>query len=251
MAKAVLLLHGWLSDVNDFSSLLPFLKKHYDHIERITYPGHGKGENYEDFDEEKTIALVDQTFLNLQKQYEEIDVIGFSMGGALGVYLSQKYDFNKLVLLAPAIKYFNLMMPFSKIRHLIKCGYYFEKAALLKNEKEKEEFKERLKCVFEDDKYCLNFARTKYLKLYFRHAFKNFQKVIEKANENLIEITNPTFLAWGELDQLVPKDSVTYLFDLCTNENKQLMIYEDLSHILILSKANEKIVKDIEEFLKN
>jgi hypothetical protein len=34
MGNAVFLLHGWLSDINDFACLLPFLENHYKHIER-------------------------------------------------------------------------------------------------------------------------------------------------------------------------------------------------------------------------
>lgn len=251
MKKAIVLLHGWLSDINDFEALLPLLKKEYDHIERVCYDGHGDGADPYDFDDVKTFELVDNTMLTLQKKYEVIDVVGFSMGGALAVYLSQHYDFRKLVLLAPANKYLNFTMPFSRMKHWLRCLFYLEKARLLKNDEEKELYKEKLRATFEDDKFSFTFFKDKYLKRYFRHVFRVFQKIIEKANENIVEIKNPCFIAWGKLDQVVPKQSVEYLHELCINENKKLMIYEDLSHMLILSKDNQKIVNDIIEFLKD
>jgi len=251
MGKAILLLHGWLSDINDFEALIPILKKNYQHIEKLTYPGHGSEDDYNDFVADKTIDLVEEAFKRLESKYKIIDVIGFSMGGALASYFSNKYNFRKLVLLAPANKYINLIIPFSKMKYIIKNFYEMQKAFIFRKEEEVTTYKQKLKAVVEDDRQSLKFLRDRYLKSYFRHAYKNFQEVINTCNEGLTEIKNPCFIAWGELDQLVPKESVTHIYEMCTNENKQLKIYEDLSHLLILSSNNETICQDIEKFLED
>lgn len=249
MEKAVFLLHGFLSDQNDFQPLLSFLEQNYDHVERITYPGHGIGENYLDFNWEKTIQQVEESFERLYLKYQIIDVIGYSMGGAIAVYLSKKYTFRKLILLAPANKYLNLLIPFSKLKHIIVNFYEIQKAFILRKEEDKELYKERIKSVLEDDLYSIKFLKEKYLKLYFHHAYINFRSIIQKSNEDLNNINNPCFIAWGKLDQLVPKESVMHLYNISTNVDKHLEIYDDLSHLLLLSQSNKKLIEDVENFI--
>lgn len=250
MKKAILLLHGWLSDINDFDSLVPKLDTMYDHIERFTYSGHS-GDDPNNFDDKKTFDSLDKTFKELQLEYEIIDVLGFSMGGALAVYLSQHYAFNKLILLAPANQYLNFKFTFSRIKHLFKTLYLYERAVIAKDEEIKELHKNNLRKILEDDKFSINFAKEKYLHRYFRNSFNTFRKVIKRVNDETKEIRNPLFIAWGNFDQLVPHASAKYLYDICTNETRKLVVYEEMSHTLILSKNNQKLVDDIIDFLKS
>lgn len=250
MKKAVILLHGWLGDINDFDNLIPKLEPIYDHIERFSYIGHGDDDPY-NFNAEDTFKSLDEVFRNLQLNYEIIDVVGFSMGGALAVYLSQHFAFNKLVLLAPANKYLNFKFTFSRIKHLFKTLYLYEKAVLSKDEESKENLKNTLRNIFDDDKFSLTFLREKYLQRYFRYSFGVFRKIIKKINSETKEIKNPLFIAWGHFDQLVPHASAKELYDICINPNKKLVVYEEMSHTLILSKNCEKLVTDIVEFLKD
>jgi esterase/lipase len=251
MRKAVLLLHGWLTDINDFENIIPFLEKNYDHLERITYPGHGEGEDYREFNAEKTFELIESTFVSLSSKYEIIDVIGYSMGGALATYLASNYHFRKLVLLAPANKYFNFVYPFSKIKNFLKLIYAIQKAIIKKDYENKDILKQKIKFILKDDMQSLRFARDKYLKSYFRHTYRNFKNVIKRVNENIKEIKNPCFLAWGKLDQLVPKESIRYLTDKCINNCIKIKTYENLSHLLLLSPNCEELVEDIRLFLED
>ena len=194
--------------------------------------------------------MLHTVFKRLQLNYEIIDVIGFSLGGALAVYLSQHYAFNKLILLAPANKYLNFRFTLSRIKHFLKCLYYYQKAFLLKDEKQKTCYKEKLLKVLEDDKLGLGFVKRKYFVKHFRRSFKTFREIIKIINLEIKEIKNPLFIAWGKFDQLVPKEAALKLYNLCTNENKQLVVYEEMSHTLIINKNNTKLLNDIISFLK-
>jgi esterase/lipase len=249
MKKAVFLLHGWLSDCNDFKVLMPFLEKNYQHIEKIAYPGHGPQENYDQFEAMPTIRLVEETFLKLKKQYDEIDIIGFSMGGALASYLGSMYDVHKLVMIAPANRYLNFLVPFTKLKNQINKLYEYEKARFGKDNQTEAVVKQKFKDIFEDDKTSLQFVKDKYLKKYFHHAYQNFRNVIAYVNENVKEIKCPCFLAWGKIDQLVPELSVRELYKICTNENRQLKTYDDLCHLMVLSSDCRELCRDIENFL--
>ncbi|MCK9536705.1 MAG: alpha/beta fold hydrolase [Bacilli bacterium] len=251
MEKAIMLLHGFLSNETDFNDLLPYLKNYYSHIEIPIYPGHNEDESYHDFDGEKTIEFVENKLRELTEKYQEVDLVGFSMGGALAAYLAQRFPINKLVLLAPANKYFNFYLPFSKIRYLVKNFYAMEKAFFKRHKEHFSIYKNKLKMMFDDDVKALKIARDKYLKRYLRKVYQNFKYLIKTVNEEIDLITNPCFIAWGKLDQLVPKESVLSLYRLCQHENRKLLIYEDVSHLMLLSANNQHLIKDIVEFLQS
>ncbi len=237
--KAVLLLHGFLSDYHDFEPLYKHLLKRYDHVERVLFPGHGECNDLKDFDIDATFKCLYETFDNLKRDYDDIDVIGFSMGGALATYLSNVRDFNKLVLLAPANKFLNLNLPFKK--------FYF----YLKTIFNSKEYLEMCKGTIADDKVAFKFAMKSLFPNYNYHTLSNFVKIIKKCNDNVEEIKNPTLIIWGELDQFVPEASVRYNYNLCINEKKKLIIYPDISHLMLSSKNNTKIIDDILEFLQD
>ena len=108
--KAALLLHGFATDITDFTSIIPFLQKRYDAIFLDNMPGHGKDANRSDFTVEKIMSHIDIKFAMIKNKYEYVDVYGYSMGGVLATYIGMKKEANRLILLAPANKYINLLL---------------------------------------------------------------------------------------------------------------------------------------------
>lgn len=249
MRSAILLLHGFLSNQGDFDEIIPDLQKRYDYIERFVYPGHHEGEQYENFNDEETIFLLEKCFESLLNNFTNVDVMGYSMGGALGVYLSQKYYFRKLILLAPANKYFNVLLPYAKLKHYFSNFIFLEKANFEKKEQEKKSYHIILSNTFEEDKESLRFLYERYLHSYFWGAFKNFRNLIKKANADIETINNPCFIAWGEVDQLVPKKSVTFLASKCTHPSSEWCIYRHVSHLMLKSAFSSQLKSDILAFL--
>ncbi len=250
MKKAIVLMHGWLSDKSDYDSIISELEKRYNHIEIITYPGHSGDDPY-NFSEEGTFEVIHNAFKDVQSKYQIIDVMGFSLGGALASYLSQKFAFNKLVLLAPANRYFNFGFTFSKIRFLTSSIYNLEKARRAKDKEEEKYYKQIIKGSFEDDKIGLSFLKENYLQRYFTSSFKTFRRVIKRVNKEKIIIKNPLFIAWGKLDQLVPKNSPEELFENAISQEKIFKVYDNLSHTMIMGPNNKILVNDILRFLDN
>lgn len=251
MKKAILLLHGFLSDTNDFITINEILENNYDCVKKVVFPGHGPDEPYKLFNDEDTIKVLLKAFDDLNKDYKYIDVLGFSMGGALAVYLSQVRSFNKLILLAPANKYFNFKMPFDKLVVYIK-GFtkYFD--AKRNNKLEQlEETKELLDSLIADDRESIKFAFKNFFKTYLYGTYRSFRRLIKKINSNIETINNPCFIAWGTLDQLVPIDSIETLYKKCTNEIKEKNIYPYLGHLLLESDMNEELIIDLENFIKS
>ena len=100
---ALLLLHGFSSSPAVYRELLPGLS-HYDAIVCPALPGNGQ--NLSEFSASKAsdwITPARETCDTLLKQYQHVDVMGFSLGGLLACDLSQHFSLNHLYLLAPAL----------------------------------------------------------------------------------------------------------------------------------------------------
>ena len=68
-------------------------------------------------------------------------------------------------------------------------------------------------------------------------------------NENIKDISEPSLIVWGDIDQLVPYSSIEFLKQYC--ENVHVQVIEKLSHLMLYSKEYPIISKYIFDFLDN
>lgn len=243
--KAAFLIHGFASDRDDFARLVPLLRTRYDFVYCPDLPFHSKNELKMPMDSKKIIEFVTGGFDFLKEKYKTVDVIGFSMGGALAVYLSKTRDVNKLILLAPANKYISGSFIFSTAK------YYFDNTPLRKAKRVAGDEK-CLSCYSDVKKDTLGAVKMFTRQLLPRYTPKNlaeFSKVIRACNKDLKQITPPTLIIWGRLDQLVPYASLTYLDKMCSGYKRQ-KVYADLSHYMLYSHGFCHIIDDIFVFLE-
>lgn len=246
MRRAVLLIHGFLSDENDFATILDDLHQYYHSVVLVKIPGHGDEIGISSFKEEDTFKAILDAFDSLKDDYQ-IDVIGYSMGGCLAAYLAGIREFNKLVLLAPANKYPNYTFPFKHVKVKLYLRRKIRKAKeeaqvyLDTKEKMKLERQFRIKMIHDRKAY------FKYLPKYYLA----FRKIIKRANKGITCIKNPCLIIWGEMDDAVPRRSINYIKSRCTNEDVRVIIFKEMSHLLLLSPSYADIVViKIMEFLK-
>ncbi|HHU56346.1 MAG TPA: alpha/beta hydrolase [Acholeplasmataceae bacterium] len=244
--KCVILIHGFLSDHHDLDSIKPALENIYDHIECIDLPGHGIHYKKERFNVDKVLDFINNLYKKLEKDYDEIDCIGYSMGGALALYLASKQKIRKLILLAPACKYLNFLFPYKRLK-----TYLHTKKALSKSMSGniKESLKEKLKNIHKDDLIALKFLKDRYFTIKFPAYFIEFRKLIKNINSSIENISTPTLLLYGHIDQIIPEKAIEFVYNVC--ENVKTIIYSDISHLMLLSKDCGKIVDDILDFIKD
>ncbi len=77
--KSLLCLHGLLSSGKDFDYIKHRFKDEYDFIYIPTMPGHGS--RHDKFNAKKTLDYVINEYDFLHKTYNQIDVLGYSLGG--------------------------------------------------------------------------------------------------------------------------------------------------------------------------
>ncbi len=101
--RALLMLHGFSSSPAVFRVMLPQLKG-YDALLCPVLPGHGDSiAVFAHTPASAWLSYVETLCGDLIETYEQVDVLGFSLGGLLACHLSQRFKLNRLYLLAPAL----------------------------------------------------------------------------------------------------------------------------------------------------
>lgn len=102
--RALLLLHGFSSTPAVFRLLLPELTTSYDAVFCPVLAGHAQTlESFAKTKASEWLLQAEQTYEIVSNQFEQVDVLGLSLGGILACHLSARFSLHHLYLLAPAI----------------------------------------------------------------------------------------------------------------------------------------------------
>lgn len=251
MTRAVMTIHGFLTDVDDFCDLYDSLTM-YDCVEKCKIPGHNDNVNFKLFNVEDTVKTVLDCYDKLQSKYDKVDVVGFSMGGALTTYLCCTRPVNRAVLLAPANKYINSS---SLLKSL--SFYYKEYSKALMGSQGK--LRERLKQAeqwmapyVQNTRKSVSIGLQRLLPNINIHTFSVFRELMKECNQQLEQLQDkvsvPTLLVWGELDELVPRKSQEYICQYF--DNIKCNIHNDVGHALLFGSKASVLIDEIVTFLQ-
>ena len=122
--RALLLLHGFSSSPAVYRQLLPALSD-YDAVICPLLPGHG--ESIRAFSMAKAcewLSTAENACEKLINDYQQVDVLGLSLGGLLACHLSQRFPLHHLYLLAPAlVLQLNIPQALTCARLLYRLGF--------------------------------------------------------------------------------------------------------------------------------
>lgn len=242
MNKICILIHGYLTDYHDFTSLPKTLIKYYDQVILLNLPGHEHKKNLKNFTKNNVFNYLDKEFNNIfnsNKNNQIVDIIGFSLGGALAWHYSKKYPFHKVVLLSPAVHNLNFMLPVDKIKNhqrlkqLDRISYIKEKMMSKKREQD-----------------AVKFVCSNTLVKFNLHNGIEFLKIINVIKNNRDTSNIPTLLIRGELDELVKKDVIEIISKKLIG---QKIIYEvpNIGHMMLRTDYEPDIIRCIINFLNN
>lgn len=223
--KAILIIHGFAGGTYDEEPLARFLElnPNFD-VYMFTLPGHESvnriKNKYTDWIKESEKQL---KFL-LDHGYKSIYVVGHSMGGVIASYLATKYkEIKKLVLVAPAFKYF--YDKDDKLISVIKKGNLLAK----------------------DYGYSTIAGRIIKSSL---SSVKEFMTLVKKYNSTPKSIFVPTLVIQGLDDNVVPKESGQYVYDNLMGM-KCLVYVKKCTHDVFKGPKTDKINNLIDNFLKH
>ena len=175
-----------------------------------------RGVRYQDW-----IHSVEESYLLMSSQCKKVFVLGFSMGGLLGIHLANKFKVDALVTLNTPIYYWNI--------------------------------KQILKNLSED----LKTRDFKHAKRYLASgwalptsALINFNALLLETKAMVQHINCPIFIVQGVDDDTVRKESADYLFNHAGSEEKRKEFYQPSGHKILSSPSANAVMKDVTAFLQ-
>lgn len=251
MSRAIMTIHGFLTDTADFGRLYEYLD-FYDEVVPCEVPGHNGEVDFSKFTVESTFVAVTSCYDKLRAKHDQVDVVGFSMGGALASYLCFTRDVHKCVLMAPANKYLNPRFMFDAIKYYAGIQRNTYKNAEGKLHNKVSAVREEMRPYHRNISACLKLEIDRILPNLNWHTYSVFSKLISMINKTIDvseKAATPTLILRGDLDELVPRSAIDYLIEHFTNYKEEQ--FADIGHGMLYTNRDNVIIAKIVEFLSD
>lgn len=98
LKRGILFIHGFTGNTTEVQPLVDYLmgKRSEWTCSVVTLTGHGEVLNLKGVSSEHWFRDVENAYRLLEKQVDEVIVVGFSMGGLLALYLGLRYRVKKI-----------------------------------------------------------------------------------------------------------------------------------------------------------
>ncbi|WP_373895135.1 alpha/beta hydrolase [Virgibacillus natechei] len=223
-----LIIHGFTGGPYEVDPLARFLKENTDwHIEVPTLPGHGRNLDLKDISYRKWINKAEDVLKQLNREFDSMYLIGFSMGGMIASYLAAKYKVDNLVLLAPSGKFLSFRQMTLDIASVAADGI---RGNLGKN-KLYQHYKKKMGAI----------------------PFKaniEFLKLVKFTKGYLKKVTSPVLIAQGQQDGMVPYKTAYYMEKEINSEKKEVVFFDRSRHLICLGDDKDTLNQMVYEFLK-
>jgi len=230
----VILIHGYTGSPREMSELGEALYNKFNYsiiIPRL--PGHGT--NAEDFrltDKKDWLRKVYDLILDNQNDYENIHLIGLSMGALISLLASLHFKIKSMLLISPALYAKNKNIIFT---HLLK---YIR--PVLSNSYEIDEEIEDPNLI----ELIKNYSCQEYSK-----QLSELHKLMFMARKNLKKITTKVKIIHSKKDELVPLKAAEAIYEKISSHDKELTLFEDSPHVINYGPEKDKLFKEVSEFL--
>lgn len=226
--RAVLLLHGFTGSTKDVKRLGEYLQKRGFTCHAPMYRGHGGSPE----------ALLQTTTADWWKDvvegynylknegYREIAVAGISLGGIFSLKVAEEFPVKGVVSMCAPIKRSSTNGLFERLYNYAKVYKSFEG-------KQREAIIEELE----------------ELKNSPLDSLSGVQTLAETACKELHTITSPTLVLQGALDDIIYKESASFILEHVEADEKEIIWYEESGHIITLGKEKDKVCEDVYTFL--
>ncbi len=219
--KGCLLIHGYTGGPFEVEPLAQRLQNEGFYTLCPILHGHGgirKNLRYSSC--EKWMKSVEDAYIELSKQSDEITIIGYSMGGLLTFQLAHKYKPKCIVTMSTPI-------------------YCID----FKNLKDDLLLKIRMRDV-------------QRLKEYFYSCFTpmvanlNFRILLHHSKRLIPQLDMPAMIVQGKKDPIVKAKSAQFIYNEIPSNEKELYYYENSNHQLHYSSEKDMIYENIIRFVK-
>lgn len=222
-----LILHGYTGGPYEVEPLSTYLKEKTSWFIHVpTLPGHGRNLELENIPYTEWLDAAEQAFKTLREKFNDVYIIGFSMGGMIGAYLAAKYHVSKLVLLAPSGKYLSWRQISLDMFKIIVDGV---QQNLRKN------------------KLYLRYKRKRGM-VPFRSNIE-FLKLVHFTRKYVKSVQADVLIAQGYQDGMVPFKTAYYLYEKMTTPHKEVIFFDLSKHLICLGEDKDTLNPIVHQFL--
>ncbi len=224
-----LLIHGFTGSPSEFRRLGYYLNDLGYTVKAILLPGHGTTPEdmirtgFRDW----WSCVRDEFAVLIREGYERVIPIGHSMGGLLSLKLAMEEQVPGVVTLATPIHLGSRSLMFAAwVQFFVK---YISKRRPAGWENTVNE--------------SLAYDRTPVpCVVHFRKLLFNVKKKLDRVNV-------PLFIAQGELDRAALPASAPYIYNRVSSQKKEMKVYPNSSHGILLDSDREEVYQDISMFI--
>jgi carboxylesterase len=216
-----IVIHGFGGSIYEVEPLAEYLVNKGFEVSCPQLKGHtGNRQDMKKATYEDWISSAEEELLRLKEKTNDIAIIGFSMGGLIGVNLACKHDIKALVTINTPIYYWNL------------------KRVLLN--------------LLEDIKN----RKADNLQRYMRArknspipAMHNFLLLLNQTKPLLCKVKCNALITQAKDDDTVRIRSVDYLSEHLSSEHKEIKYYSNGGHQILRSQSADNVISDVTAFL--
>lgn len=218
-----LIIHGFGGSIYEVEPLAEYLANEGFEVSCPQLKGHtGNRQDMKKATYEDWISSAEEELLKLKEKADEIAIIGFSMGGLIGINIACKHDIKALVTINTPIYYWNL--------------------------------KRVLKNLIED----MQNRKIDNLQRYLRArrnspipAMRNFLLLLNHTKPMLCKVKCKALITQAKDDDTVRIRSVDYLSEHLASEHAEIKYYDNGGHQILRSQSADKAISDVTAFLNS
>lgn len=224
----ILMIHGFTGSPSEMRYLGDFLREKGFSVKGVLLKGHGttpkdmKATNHFDW-----IKSAEEAYHELAGQCEEVFIVGFSMGGAIGLHLAHKYKIKGIISLSTPIRILNRQY---YIAMLIKYLKYF--------------MGKEGRVVRQKDPFVISYDKTPVKSLI------NLLQLINLVKGNLHRMDKPILIMQSYGDGTVHPSSANFIYKRIASIDKSIVFLHKSGHIITCDCEKEQVFDEVLSFIR-
>jgi carboxylesterase len=224
---AVILFHGFTGSPEELMELGETINKEEYNVFIPLLPGHGT--NWRELNRIKSrdyISFSENVFEAIQDEYEEVSLVGFSFGGTVALYLSEKYEIKRLILINSMILV-DLSLILGKFVSPVLPVF--------------PSFPDVHKKI-ENPPFSYG--------IYPLKAVSSIVDFIKLTRENIKKVTADTMVIYSVYDHTVSVKNSLFIYNEVSSREKRIIPLTNSYHMAVLDYDKEEMFKKIVDFLQ-